>query len=147
MIITLFVNKDNKKAIRTWLNPKGYGISRVSWLSMRLSGVFLLVFFIIHVIHSASILDRLSWGQLLYTAYSPIGFVILSVMIGLGTFHAINGVRLMFNQGGIGIGSPKRPDYPYTVESMNRKNRLCIYMTIGVAALALYYSLGVLFKF
>ena len=32
-------------------------------------------------------------------------------------------------------------------KSMNKKNRLCIYVTIGVAAHALYYALGVLFKF
>ena len=48
----------------------------------------------------------------------------------------------MFNQGGIGVGTPKRPDYPYTIASANKKNRLCIYVAIGVAALMLYYSLG-----
>lgn len=141
------MNKENKKTLRSWLNPKGYGIGRVSWLFMRISGVFLLIFFVIHVIHSASILDRLSWGQLLLYAYSPVGFIILSVMISLGTFHTINGIRLMFQQGGIGIGSPRRPDYPYSVESMNKKTRLCIYVSIGVAALVLYYALGVFFKF
>ena len=138
---------NNKKTLRTWLNPRGYGIQRLSWLLMRISGVFLLVFFVIHVIHSASILDRVAWGQLLMTTYSPTGFIILSVMISLGAFHTINGIRLMFNQGGIGVGTPKRPDYPYTIASANRKNRLCIYVAIGVAVLVLYYSLGVLFKF
>ena len=138
---------ENKKTLRTWLNPKGYGIQRVSWLFMRISGIFLLVFFIVHVIHSASILDRLTWGQLLLIAYSPTGFIILSVMMALGAFHTINGIRLMLNQGGIGVGSPKRQDFPYNVESMNKKNRLCIYVSIGVSVLVLYYALGVLFKF
>ena len=79
---------------------------------MRISGIYLLVFFIVHVIHAASILDRMTWGQMLFLTYSPMGFVVLSVMIALGTFHAINGIRLMFQQGGLGIGTPARPDYP-----------------------------------
>lgn len=83
--------------------------------------IFLLVFFIIHVIHAASILDRLTWGQLLLVAYSPTGFIILSVMVSLGTFHTINGIRLMFNQGGIGVGTPRRQDYPYSIQSVNKK--------------------------
>ena len=114
---------------------------------MRISGIYLLVFFIVHVIHAASILDRMTWGQMLFLTYSPMGFVILSVMIALGTFHAINGIRLMFQQGGLGIGTPTRPDYPYQIQSMGKKNRLCIYVTMGVSALALYYALDVFFEF
>jgi succinate dehydrogenase / fumarate reductase cytochrome b subunit len=53
----------------------------------------------------------------------------------------------MLNQGGIGIGTPTRPDYPYQIQSMGKKNRLCIYVTMGVSALALYAALGVFFKF
>ena len=112
---------------------------------MRISGIYLLVFFVVHVIHAASILDRMTWGQMLFLTYSPTGFVVLSVMIALGTFHAINGIRLMFQQGGLGIGTPARPDYPYQIQSMGKKNRLCIYVTMGVSALALYYALDVFF--
>ena len=129
------------------MNPTGYGVSRVSWLLMRISGIYLLIFFVVHVIHAMSVLDRMTWGQLLFLTYSPLGFVVLSVMIALGAFHCLNGIRLMLNQGGIGIGTPTRPDYPYQVQSMGKKNRLCIYVTMGVSALALYAALGVFFKF
>ena len=108
------------------MNPTGYGISRVSWLLMRISGIYLLIFFVVHVIHAMSVLDRMSWGQLLFLTYSPLGFVVLSVMIGLAAFHCLNGIRLMLNQGGIGIGTPTRPDYPYEIQSMGKKNRLDI---------------------
>ena len=114
---------------------------------MRISGIYLLVFFIVQVIHAASILDRMTWGQLLFLTYSPAGFVVLSVMIGLAAFHCLNGIRLMLQQGGIGIGKPTRPDYPYQIQSMGKKNRLCIYVTMGVSALALYFALDVFFKF
>ena len=113
---------------------------------MRISGVFLLVFFVAHIIQEAAILDRLSWGKLLQTAYSPEGFIVLTIMIGMSVFHTINGVRLMINQGGIGVGRPKRPDYPYEIRSRNYKNKLCIYASIGLAALAMWYGLQVLFE-
>ena len=61
--------------------------------------------------------------------------------------NKINHNVLNDKQGGIGIGTPTRPDYPYQIQSMGKKNRLCIYVTMGVSALALYAALGVFFKF
>ena len=137
---------NNRYGIRGWLNPTKFGIERVSFMFMRISGVFLLVFFVAHIIQEAAILDRLSWGKLLQTAYSPEGFILLTIMIGMSVFHTINGIRLMINQGGVGVGRPKRPDYPYEVRSQNYKNKLCIYASIGLAALAMWYGLQVLFE-
>ena len=111
--------KENRYGIRGWLNPTKFGIERVSFMFMRISGVFLLVFFTAHIIQEAAILDRLSWGMLLKTAYSPEGFIVLTIMIGMSVFHTINGIRLMINQGGIGVGRPRRPDYPYEIQSRN----------------------------
>lgn len=137
----------NQKGLRGWLNPTKFGPGRISFMFMRISGIFLLIFFIVHVIHAASILDRLSWGKLLQIAYSPEGFIFLTIMIGMAVFHTINGIRLMFNQGGISVGVAKRPDYPYEIRSMNSKNKMCIYASIGLAALAMWYGLGVMFEF
>ena len=136
----------NSQGLRGWLNPKGFGIERISWMFMRISGIFLLVFFIVHVIHAASILDRISWGKLLQIAYSTEGFIFLTIMIGMAVFHTINGIRLMLNHGGRGVGKPRRPDYPYVIQSQNIKNRLCIYASIGIAALAMWVGITVLFE-
>ena len=65
---------------------------------MRIYGIYLLIFFVIHVIHAMSVRDRMSWGQLLFLTYSPLGFVVLSVVIALGAFHCLNGTRLMLNK-------------------------------------------------
>jgi len=51
----------------------------------------------------------------------------------------------MIAQSGFGLGKPRRPDYPYTPSSLNMKNKLCIYVTIGLAALAMMYGLGVMY--
>ena len=138
--------KKNQQGIRGWLNPRGFGIERVSWMFMRISGVFLLIFFIVHVIHAATILDRLSWGKLLQIAYSPEGFIFLIIMIGMAVFHTINGIRLMFNHGGKGVGTPQRVDFLDPIQSQNYKNKLCIYVSIGIAALAMWVGITVLFE-
>jgi succinate dehydrogenase / fumarate reductase cytochrome b subunit len=60
-------------------------------------------------------------------------------------FHTGNGIRLMIGQAGFGIGKPGRADYPYTPKSLNMKGKLCIYVSIGLAALAMMYGLGVMY--
>ena len=34
-------------------------------------------------------------------------------------FHTVNGIRVMLGHGGVGVGKPARPDYPYTPASQN----------------------------
>ena len=51
----------------------------------------------------------------------------------------------MLGQMGYGLGKPGRPDYPYKPQSLNMKGKACIYATIGVAALAMWYGMAVMF--
>jgi succinate dehydrogenase / fumarate reductase cytochrome b subunit len=73
------------------------------------------------------------------------GHIFLTLVIGMCVFHTGNGIRLMIAQAGFGFGKPRRPDYPYTPSSLNMKNKLCIYVSIGLAALAMMYGLGVMY--
>ena len=73
------------------------------------------------------------------------GHIFLALVIGMCVFHTGNGIRLMIGQAGFGLGRPSRPDYPYTPSSLNMKNKLCIYVSIGLAALAMMYGLGVMY--
>ena len=58
--------------------------------------------------------------------------------------HSV-GIRLMIGQMGYGIGKAQRPDYPYKPQSLNMKGKACIYATLGVAALAMWYGMAVMF--
>jgi len=40
---------------------------------------------------------------------------------------------------------PTRPDYPYVSQSQNYRNKLAIYSSIVLAAVAMMYGLGVMF--
>ena len=84
-----------------------------------------------------------SFGKLSTTLLLVI--IVLAIVIGMCVFHTVNGIRLMFGHGGIGIGKPTRPDYPYTPHSQNYKNKITIYSAIVLAAIAMVYGLAVMF--
>jgi len=138
--------RNNRIGIKAWLNPWRYGIERFAYWLMRITGVGLLVYFIMHIYETSSILDgREIWNKMLDLTQTPEGHLILVLVIGMSTFHTINGIRIMLGHGGIGVGKASRPDYPYAPKSQNMKNKLCIYASIGLAALAMLYGVEVMF--
>ena len=137
---------ENREGIKGMANPGRYGIERVSYWLMRITGLGLLAYLIGQIYETSSILNRKSvWDSMLQLTQTTQGHIILTLVIGMCVFHTANGIRLMFAHGGMGVGKPTRPDYPYIPNSQNMKNKLCIYASIGVAALAMMYGLSVLF--
>jgi succinate dehydrogenase / fumarate reductase cytochrome b subunit len=113
---------------------------------MRITGLGLLAYLIGHIYETSSILNGKSvWDSMLQLTQTTQGHVILTLVIGMCVFHTANGIRLMFAHGGLGVGKPTRPDYPYIPNSQNMKNKLCIYASKRDAALAMMYGLSVLF--
>jgi succinate dehydrogenase / fumarate reductase cytochrome b subunit len=51
----------------------------------------------------------------------------------------------MLGQGGVGVGKPARPDYPYIPASQNVRHKMGIYSAIILAAIAMMYGLAVMF--
>ena len=136
---------ENKEGIRGMANPGRYGIERVAYGLMRITGIGLLVYFVAHIYETSTILNgREAWDKFLELTQSTEGHIVLALVIGMSVFHTINGIRLMLGHGGIGVGRPGRPDYPYKPQSQNMKNKLCIYASIGLAALAMMYGWGVM---
>ncbi len=137
---------ENKKGIKGMANPRRYGIERVAYLLMRLSGLGLLVYFVAHIYETSSILrGQVGWNELLEITQTTEGHVILAIVIGMSVFHTVNGIRVMLGEGGVGVGKPARPDYPYTPQSQNSKHKITIYSAIVLAALAMMYGLAVMF--
>lgn len=137
---------ENKEGIKGWLHPGRYGIERVAYWLMRITGLGLLVYFIAHIFETSTILNgKEAWDKMLELTQTTEGHIVLALVIGMSVFHTINGIRVMLAHGGVGVGKPGRPDYPYTPQSQNAKHKLCIYASIGLAALAMMYGLGVMF--
>ena len=140
------MEKDRKEGIKGMANPGRYGIERVAYWLMRITGLGLLFYFIGHIYETSNLLDgKAAWNSMLELTQTTEGHISLTLVIGMCVFHTGNGIRLMIGQAGFGIGKPGRADYPYTPKSLNMKGKLCIYVSIGLAALAMMYGLGVMY--
>ncbi|HSB57117.1 MAG TPA: succinate dehydrogenase [Nitrosopumilaceae archaeon] len=138
--------QSNREGIKAWLNPGRYGLERVAYWLMRLTGLGLLVYFIAHVFETSSVVGgKEAWQKMLELTQTTEGHIILTIVIGMCVFHTANGIRVMLGHGGVGVGKPGRPDYPYEPASLNSRHKLCILASIGLAALAMMYGIAVLF--
>ncbi len=137
---------EHKEGIRGMANPGRYGIERVAYWLMRLSGLGLLAYFVAHIYETSNILrGQVGWDELLEIISTTEGHIILAIVIGMCVFHTVNGVRVMLGHGGVGVGKPGRPDYPYVPASQNYRHKIGIYSAIVLAAFAMMYGLAVMF--
>jgi len=137
---------ENKEGIKGMANPTRYGIERVAYWLMRLTGLGLLAYFIAHIYETSMILKgSVGWQEVLDLTQTIEGHIILTLVIGMCVFHTVNGIRVMLGHGGVGVGRPTRPDYPYIPQSQNYRHKIMIYSAIVLAAIAMMYGLAVMF--
>jgi succinate dehydrogenase / fumarate reductase cytochrome b subunit len=137
---------EHKEGIGGMINPRRYGIERVAYLLMRLSGLGLLAYFIGHIYETSNILrGQVGWDDFMELISGTEGHIIMSIVIAMCVFHTVNGVRVMLGHGGVGVGKPARPDYPYDPASQNYIHKIGIYSAIVLADVALMYGLAVMF--
>ena len=137
---------ENKEGIGGMANPGRYGIERIAYWLMRLTGLGLLGYFIAHIYETSSILQgKMGWDEFLELTQTTEGHLFLTLVIGMCVFHTVNGIRIMLGHGGVGVGKPGRPDYPYTPASQNARHKIGIYTAIVLAAIAMMYGMAVMF--
>ena len=136
---------DNKEGIKGMANPGRYGIERIAYWLMRLTGLGLLAYFVGHIYETSSILQgKTGWQDMLDFTQTTEGHILLTLVIGMCVFHTVNGIRVMLGHGGVGVGKPARPGYPYTPMSHNARHKIGIYSAIVLAAIAMMYGLTVM---
>ena len=137
---------DHREGVGGMINPRRYGIERVAYLLMRLSGLGLLAYFIGHIYETSNILrGQVGWDDFMDLISGTEGHIVMSIVIAMCVFHTVNGVRVMLGHGGMGVGKPARPDYPYDPASQNYRHKIGIYSAIVLAAVAMMYGLAVMF--
>jgi len=137
---------EHREGIGGMINPRRYGIERVAYLLMRLSGLGLLAYFIGHIYETSNILrGQVGWDDFMELISGTEGHIVMSIVIAMCVFHTVNGVRVMLGHGGVGVGKPARPDYPYDPASQNYRHKIGIYSAIVLAAVAMMYGLAVMF--
>ena len=139
-------NDKRKEGIKGMANPSRFGIERVAYWLMRLTGLGLLGYFILHIYETSSILQgKMGWQEFLDLTQTTEGHLFMTLVIGMCVFHTVNGIRIMFGHGGVGVGRPARPDYPYDPASQNYRHKIGIYSAIVLAAIAMMYGMAVMF--
>lgn len=137
---------ERKEGIKGMANPGRYGIERVAYWLMRLSGLGLLAYFIGHIYETSNILrGQVGWDEFMDIISGTEGHILMAIVIAMCVFHTVNGIRVMLGHGGIGVGNPSRPDYPYDPASQNYRHKIGIYSAILLAAIAMMYGLAVMF--
>ena len=137
---------EHKEGIKGMANPGRFGIERVAYWLMRLSGLGLLAYFIGHIYETSNILrGRVGWDEFMDIISGTEGHIIMAIVIAMCVFHTVNGIRVMLGHGGMGVGKPARPDYPYDPASQNYRHKIGIYSAIILAAIAMMYGLAVMF--
>ena len=137
---------EHKEGIKGMANPSRYGIERIAYWLMRLSGLGLLAYFIGHIYETSNILrGQVGWDEFMDMISTTEGHIIMSIVIAMCVFHTVNGVRVMLGHGGVGVGRPARPDYPYDPASQNYRHKIGIYSAILLAAIAMMYGIAVMF--
>ena len=137
---------EHKEGIKGMVNPSRYGLERVAYWLMRLTGLGLLGYFIAHIYETSNILrGQVGWDEFLDLTQTTEGHIFMTLVIGMCVFHTVNGIRVMLGHGGIGVGKPARPDYPYLPASQNSRHKIGIYSAIVLAAIAMMYGMAVMF--
>lgn len=139
-------DRNNREGLKGWLNPGRYGWERVSYWLQRLTGVGLLAYFVGHIYETSSLTQGPdAWAAMLELTQTPFGHLILVLVIGMSAYHSVNGIRLIFTQGGKGLGKPGRPDYPYDAVSLNYWQKSGIWVALILAAVSMLFGASVLF--
>ena len=73
---------EHKEGIGGMANPTRYGIERVAYLLMRLSGLGLLVYFIAHIYETSNILrGQVGWNEFLELTQTTGGHIFLAIVL------------------------------------------------------------------
>lgn len=131
----------NRLGLLGWFAGGRWGLDRYLYSLHRLTGLGLLAYFLLHVVVTSSrALGPEAWQQSMERVSGPLFLFGEYLVFVAFAFHAINGVRLIFAELGIGIGRPIEPIYPYqTAVDVQRP-----WVLVSLAAILVLVVLGTL---
>ena len=126
---------DNRLGILGWLGGGKWGIERYLYIVHRVTGVGLLLFFMVHIFESSlRVFGPETWVAAMDSLKHPL-FKIGEILVFCGfAFHALNGIRLILIELGLAVGKAEEPIYPYR-SSINTQRPLLVVIMILSALL------------
>ena len=117
----------NRRGILGWFDSRRLNLERYFYSMHRLCGITLVAYLFIHVYDTATRLGGSApWNAFLLTIENPLIYTGEWLLVGVVTFHGLNGIRLILAELGLSIGEPQRPIYPYRPKSLGKRQRYFI---------------------
>ena len=106
--------RPNRLGIWGWLGGGRWGLERYLYSLHRLTALGLLLYFVLHIVlTSTRALGPEAWERAMGRVSGPV-FVAGEYLVFVAfAFHALNGIRLVLVELGLGVGRPIEPVYPY----------------------------------
>jgi len=124
---------DNHLGIVGWLGGGRWGVERYLYILQRLTGLGLLLFFMMHIFASSvRICGPESWAAAMKILKNPVLKLGEFCVFVLFSFHALNGIRLILIELGLAVGKAEEPVYPYK-SSLNSQRPLMVIAMVLVA--------------
>ncbi len=136
---------DNHLELWGWLGGGKWGIERYLYTLHRITGVGILLFFMIHIFESSTrIFGMKTWDIIMKGMEFPV-FKIGEVLVFTAfAFHALNGIRLILIELGFMVGKPEQPVYPYQ-SSLNVQRPMMMVIMVIVVVLILAGGVDIIF--
>ena len=126
----------NRLGVRGWVGGGRWGADRYLYTLHRLSGLALLVYFLMHILVTSSrALGRGAWEQAMARVTGPFFTLGEFLVFAAFAFHAVNGIRLVLVELGFAVGKPIEPIYPFRT-SLHVQRPLAIGALLIAAVLA-----------
>ncbi|MEA1935925.1 MAG: succinate dehydrogenase, cytochrome b556 subunit [Thermodesulfobacteriota bacterium] len=125
---------DNHLELLGWAIGGKWGIERYLYTLHRITGVGILLFFVIHIFASSGrVFGPESWKVTMIVLQNPV-FKIGEAFVFIGfAFHALNGIRLILIELGFMVGKPEQPVYPYQSSlDVQRSLRIAVMVIAGI---------------
>ena len=130
---------NNQLGIKGWLYAGNYSAERYAYLLHRITGLALILYLCLHVFVNFAKINSNWWSWLMDNMLHPavtspfFWFIKLfeyALMLAF-IFHAMNGIRLIFTELGIGLGKPAQPKYPYKASIHRQRAFMWIMMLLA----------------
>jgi succinate dehydrogenase / fumarate reductase cytochrome b subunit len=136
---------DNHLGIVGWLGGGRWGVERYLYILHRLTGLGLLLFFLMHIFASSvRICGPESWAAAMKILKNPVLKLGEFCVFVIFAFHALNGIRLILIELGLAVGKAEEPIYPYK-SSLNNQRPLMVIAMVLVAILIIAGGYNTLF--
>jgi succinate dehydrogenase / fumarate reductase cytochrome b subunit len=136
----------NRLGLWGWFGGSRWGPERYLYTLHRLTGLALLVYFVLHVLVTSSrALGQDAWVAAMARVSGPLFYFGEYLVFIAFAFHAVNGIRLALVELGLGVGKPIEPTYPYQT-SLNVQRPLAAGALILAAVLVVAGTMDFFFS-